>query len=195
MFVLVLIQKGVWVGATKRKKNVDILAPAMVLEYNPSMSTTDITDHVFSCNCPGIRSKKWWFPLLTFCLQSSLWNSCLICQETLGAGTAYLDFLHHVVQTYFVSYRKSAKIPREQMFYGNKRVEKKDTWDNQNDQTSQFSKNTEKCEDVLFAIDQVGFLNVMFMFKCNASLLFTRVNDVKLALLIVFLKTLTHASF
>lgn len=50
----------------------------------------------------------------------------MICQETLGAGTGYLDFLHHVVQTYFVSYGKSAKIPREQMFYGNKRVEKKD---------------------------------------------------------------------
>ena len=83
------------------KKNVDILAPAMILEYNPSMSTIDIADHVFPCNCPGIRSKKWWFPLLTFYLQSSLCNSYLIYQETPGAGTVYLDSLHPVVQTYF----------------------------------------------------------------------------------------------
>ena len=39
------------------------------------MGATDVMDHTFSCNRPGIRSKRWWFPLLTFCRQFSLYNS------------------------------------------------------------------------------------------------------------------------
>ena len=95
---------------------ISIPAPAIVLQYNSSMSGRDVMDHAFSCNRPGITSKTWLFPLLTFCLQSSLYNFYLIYQKTLEAATAYLEFLHLVVQNYLVSYGKPAKIPRGQCF-------------------------------------------------------------------------------
>ena len=168
----------------RERKIVDIPAAAMVLEYNPSMGGKDIIDHAFSCNRPIIWSKKWWFPLLSFCLQSSLYNSFLTYWEIPGAGTTYLDFLCPVAQTYFVSSGNSTKIPWGQMLYGNKRVEKRVSTTTKNDQISHFAYNAEKSEDVLFVIDQVSLLNVMFMFTCNASLLFTILNKMKLALLI-----------
>ena len=73
------------------------------------MGGTYVMDHAFSCNRFGIRSKKWGFCLLTFYLQSSLYNSYLIYCKTPNGATAYLDFLHPVVQTYLISYGKSAK--------------------------------------------------------------------------------------
>ena len=126
------------------RKIVDIPAPAMVLWYNSSMGGTDVMNHGFSCNRPGIRSKKWWFALLTFCLQSFLYNSYLIYRKTLGAGTAYFDFLRPVVQNYLVSYGKFAEIPRGQMLNGNKRVENRVSKTTRNDQISHFAENAEK---------------------------------------------------
>ena len=79
------------------------------------MSGRDVMIHVLSCNRPGIRSKQWRFPLLTFCLQSSLYNSYLIYRKAPGTGTAYLDFLRRAVQNYIVSIGKSVKIPKGQM--------------------------------------------------------------------------------
>ena len=48
------------VGSVKRRsrterKTVDILTPAMVLQYNSSMGGADVMDHAFSCNFPGIK--------------------------------------------------------------------------------------------------------------------------------------------
>ena len=51
------------VGSVRRwskteRKIVDLPAPAMVLQYSSSMGGTGVMDHAFSCNRPGIRSKK-----------------------------------------------------------------------------------------------------------------------------------------
>ena len=157
-----------------RKKIVDIPAPAMVLRYNASMGGTDVMDHDFSCNCPGMRTKKRWFPLLTFCLQSSLYNSYLIYRKTPEAGTAYLDFLRPVVQTYLISYGKSAKIPRGQMLYGNKRVEHRVSKTTRNDQISHFPENAEKRARCAFchqpsAVHKCVKCNVHVHLKCFAA--------------------------
>ena len=153
------------------RKIVDIPAPGMVLQYNDSMGGTDVVDHAFSCNRPGIRSKKWWFPLLTFCLQSSLHNSYLIYRKTPGAATAYLDFLRPVVQNYLVSYGKSAKVPRGQMLYGNKSVEKRVSKTTRNDQVSHFAENAEKRARCAFchqpsAVHKCVKCNVHVHLKC-----------------------------
>ena len=153
------------------RKIVDIPAPGMVLQYNDSMGGTDVIDHAFSCNRPGIRSKKWWFPLLTFCLQSSLHNSYLIYRKTPGAATAYLDFLRPVVQNYLVSYGKSAKVPRGQMLYGNKSVEKRVSKTTRNDQVSHFAENAEKRARCAFchqpsAVHKCVKCNVHVHLKC-----------------------------
>ena len=90
------------VGSVRRwiKTEIKIVgtpAPAMVLQYNSSVGGTDVMDHTVSCNHPRIRSKRWWFPLLTLFLQSALYNSYLIYWKTPGAGTANFDFLCPVV--------------------------------------------------------------------------------------------------
>ena len=114
------------------------------------MGGIDVMVHAFSCNYPGIRSKRWWFPLLTFCLQSSLSNSYLTYQKTPGAGAAYHDFLRPVVQNYLVSYDSSAKIPRGQMLHGNKRVENRVSKTTINDEISNFAENAEKKSKMCF---------------------------------------------
>ena len=185
----------VWRLSKTERNIVDITTPGMSLKYNYSMGGTDVINHVFSCNRPGIRSKECWFLLLTFCLQSSLHNSYLIYQKSPGTGTAYLDFPRSVVQNY-LSNGKSIKIPRGQMFYVKKWVE--------NRVSKQLEikfptllKILKKEQVLLFVINQVlciNVLNAICMCTGNASQPFTTVYKVILTFLIVFLKKFIHVS-
>ena len=92
-------------------KIVGTPAPAMVLQYNSSVGGADVMDHAVSCNHPRIISKRWWFPLLTFFVQSALYNSYLIYWK------AQLQVKVQLISTssvllYLVLYDNSAKIPR-----------------------------------------------------------------------------------
>ena len=109
--------------STQEKKKIDIEAPGSVILYNKGMGGTVVHDHAFSCNRPGIRSKKWWFPLAVFLLQSSMHNAYHIYRGTPNGGNIpFLHFIRPIVQTYLTSFGKSSKVRPGQMLYGNKEV-------------------------------------------------------------------------
>ena len=99
------------VGKVKRwsaveKKKVDVDAPAAILLYNIGMDGTDVQDYAFSFNRPSIRSKKWWFPLASFMVISSMHNAYQIYRRRATRDNTSLAFIRPVVQTYLASFGK-----------------------------------------------------------------------------------------
>ena len=66
-------------------------------------------DHALALNRPAIRTKKWWFPLLQFMLQTSMHNSYILYKRKRACSIKFMDFLKVVVQSTLVSLGKSSK--------------------------------------------------------------------------------------
>ena len=81
------------------KKDVPVDCPAIVAAYNHGMGGTDVMDHALSLNRPAIRTKKWWFPLFTFMLQTSMHNAYLLYKMKKAPEMDFLHFLQTVVKS------------------------------------------------------------------------------------------------
>ena len=60
------------------KKNVNILTPKAVREYNLGMEGIDRIDQDINAYRVSIRGKKWWWSIFTWLLDASLQNAWLL---------------------------------------------------------------------------------------------------------------------
>ena len=83
----------------KDKRDVPVDCPAIVSAYNKGMGGTDVMDHALSLNRPAIRTKKWWFPLLKFMLQTSMHNAYILYKTKKAPDMDFSFFLQTVVKS------------------------------------------------------------------------------------------------
>lgn len=62
-----------WISTTKKKESIS--QPSVVHMYNKYMGGVDRMDQNVGNYRVGIRSKKWWWPVFVFCLDTSLHNA------------------------------------------------------------------------------------------------------------------------
>jgi len=96
-----------WISTTKKKESIS--QPSVVHMYNKYMGGVDRMDQNVGNYRVGIRSKKWWWPVFVFCLDTSLHNAWQLYRTTTegkAEGFDYLQFRRKVVQAYFTKYGK-----------------------------------------------------------------------------------------
>ncbi|GFS22012.1 PiggyBac transposable element-derived protein 3-like [Elysia marginata] len=72
------------------------------------MGGTDRMDQNIANYRVNIRIKKWWWPLLVFCLNTFTNNACCLYRKTAAARQRrldYLGFLRHIALSYVHKYR------------------------------------------------------------------------------------------
>jgi len=77
--------------------------------YNKYMGGVDRMDQNVGNYRVGIHSKKWWWPVFVFCLDTSLHNAWQLYHTTdegKAEGFDYLQFRRKVVQTYFMKMQR-----------------------------------------------------------------------------------------
>ncbi|KAK4292665.1 hypothetical protein Pmani_034582 [Petrolisthes manimaculis] len=87
------------VNKTKRwcnreKKHVEIDMPHSVKVYNQIMGGVDIFDQQVSAYRIGIRSKKWWWPIIAWSVNAQVTNAWQLYRK-LGNNISLLDFIRH----------------------------------------------------------------------------------------------------
>ena len=89
------------------EKNVNILTPKAVREYNQGMGETDRMDQNINAYRVSIRGKKWWWSIFTWFLDASLQNAWLLRQ--LRDEISQKNFKRQVAMTYLKSYQNKSK--------------------------------------------------------------------------------------
>ena len=62
-----------WVSTEKKK--IPISQPNVIAQYNKNMGGVDRMDQNINNYRISVRSKKWWWPLFAFCLDSIMHNA------------------------------------------------------------------------------------------------------------------------
>lgn len=94
-----------WISTEKRKVHVD--QPNVVRQYNIFMGGVDRMDQNVDNYRVGIRSKKWWWPVLMFCLDTSVHNAWQLYRKSEKSKVEpldYLSFRRHIVNVYLQKY-------------------------------------------------------------------------------------------
>lgn len=104
------------VGKVKRfsqqqKMNIFVSQPKLITEYNCFMGGTDQMDQNLNCYRIGVRSKKWYWPLVTWMLDVVLQNSWILYKKTNNSKISLLEFKREVANTYLKRYGKPPKGP------------------------------------------------------------------------------------
>lgn len=74
--------------------------PFSVHKYNQGMGGVDLFDRLLSSYRPIIRSKKWWWPLFSHCLNASIIAAWLVhSSNTDGEKKSHLDFRRQIALT------------------------------------------------------------------------------------------------
>lgn len=75
----------------------------MIRHYNQTMGRVDRTDQNVGTYRIGIRSKKWWFPIFSYCLDLTIQQVWHLYRSTDKANTNPLDLLavrRYIVRVY-----------------------------------------------------------------------------------------------
>ena len=91
------------------KRFVEIDQPHVVSQYNKFMGGTDRMDQNLSQYRCSIRSKKWWWALFLFGLETSVQNAWILyrlCPSNDSKKMDLLQFRREICQTYFSKYSK-----------------------------------------------------------------------------------------
>ena len=99
-----------WSAAEKKK--VPLAVPNLVTKYNMFMGGVDRMDQNIGNYRIGVRSKKWWWPVLVFCIETSVHNAWQLYRKTEGGIEEPMDFLQFrraIVQTYLMKYINDPK--------------------------------------------------------------------------------------
>ena len=94
-----------WVSSEKRK--VPVNQPHVVHQYNMFMGGVDRMDQNVDNYRVGIRSKKWWWPVLLFCIDTSVHNAWQLYRRSDTHKVLPLDYLgfrRHIVSVYLKKY-------------------------------------------------------------------------------------------
>ena len=60
------------------KKRIDVECPTMVHQYNNFMVGVDLNDMLLSLYRIRLRSKKWYWPIIVYCIKLAVTNSWLL---------------------------------------------------------------------------------------------------------------------
>lgn len=97
---------------SQEKKKVPVNVPEVVSKYNMYMGGVDRMDQNIGNYRVGIRSKKWWWAVLVFCIETSVHNAWQLYRKTEDGMQRPLDFLEFrrsVVKTYLFKYATNPK--------------------------------------------------------------------------------------
>ena len=98
----------------ERGGRVEINQPNTIAVYNKKMGRVDRMDQNISAYMINICNKKWWWPLLRFCIDLAVNNAHqLYCLQPLQPGQRALDLLgfqREIVQVYCSKYQNVGKI-------------------------------------------------------------------------------------
>lgn len=102
------------VGTVKRfsqkmKRNVAIPRPQVIAKYNTYMGGTDQMDQNLGCYRIGIRSKKWYWPLLTWMLDVAMQNSWILYNKSGKPKMSQLQFRREIANVLLCK----AQVPRK----------------------------------------------------------------------------------
>lgn len=91
-----------WVSSEKKK--IPVSQPNAVSQYNKFMGGVDRMDENIDNYRVAIRSKKWWWAVFAFCLDTSIHNAWQLYRKGAGKKLDYLYFRREIVQTYLQKY-------------------------------------------------------------------------------------------
>lgn len=92
----------------KEKKNIYIPQPALIKKYNENMGGVDRADQNMSLYRVAIRGKKWYFPLITHCVDMAEQNAWLIYRCNKG-NMDHLAFRRCLAQGILETFKKVVK--------------------------------------------------------------------------------------
>ncbi|KAI1700652.1 transposase IS4 domain-containing protein [Ditylenchus destructor] len=94
--------------SAKEKERSLVTQPNLVHQYNTVMCGVDQMDQNISRYRTGIRSKKWWFSIFSFCLDTSVQNAWQI-YRIYNPNVTLLEFRRQIVQYYLHAYKQAPK--------------------------------------------------------------------------------------
>ncbi|XP_046994009.1 piggyBac transposable element-derived protein 2-like [Schistocerca americana] len=90
---------------SRQEKNIILVPrPNVIGEYNKNVGGTDQMDE----NVELYRGKKWWWPIITWLLDTSIHNGWLLHRKT-GINMSQLHFWRYIMKCYLTS---NAAVPR-----------------------------------------------------------------------------------
>ena len=102
-----------WSNATKTKVEID--QPFVVSQYNKFLGGVDRLDQNIAQYRIGIRSRKWYWPIVAYLLQIAMHNAWLLYRESRAAvilPLSHLQFIREVCKVYYGKYQaRSAPTP------------------------------------------------------------------------------------
>lgn len=91
----------------KERKRIQVPQPNLVKEYNRYMGGVDRMDENISKYRIGIRGKKWWWSIFTWCLDAAVNNAWRL--STNFRQQSNLEFRRELVQSYLKTYGEQPK--------------------------------------------------------------------------------------
>lgn len=91
------------------KKHIMVPQPQVVSQYNKYMGGTDAMDQNIATYRIGVRSKKWYWPVVTWILDVAMQNSWILYNKANKTNMPQLDFRREVVDVYLHRYRSISK--------------------------------------------------------------------------------------
>jgi len=98
--------------SSSEKKKVTVQLPHLVEKYKQYMGGIDRMDQNIANYRVDVRSKKWWWPVFVFCVETDIHNAWKIYRKTEQGREDPLDFLElrrSTVKTYVVKYADKSK--------------------------------------------------------------------------------------
>lgn len=92
----------------KEKKIISVPRPNLIGKYNAAMGGTDLMDENIARYRIAIRSKKWWWALLSWLIDISIQNAWYLYKKS-GRTATQLQFRREIVNTYLKKYGTVAK--------------------------------------------------------------------------------------
>lgn len=80
----------------KEHKDVQILQPDMIKQYNSYMGGVDLHDNAIANYRISIRGKKWWWPLFANTLDSTIANCWKLYRKVNNSNMTQLDFKSYI---------------------------------------------------------------------------------------------------
>lgn len=115
--VLPISQAKRW--SNKEKKSIFVDQPHVISQYNRYMGGVDRLDQNIATYRISIRTKKWWWPVVSFLISASVNNAWLLyrlCPSYSAEKLDLLEFTRRIVNTYLQ--RQVSNLPRPSQVAG-----------------------------------------------------------------------------
>ena len=81
----------------------------------PINGGVDLFDKFFNNYCTKIRSKKWWWPFFSWCLDASIVNAWLLQKKVMESTMPLLDFRRSVAQQLLKQHETGSRFGEEKL--------------------------------------------------------------------------------